>query len=123
MDLANAVVVVTGGTGGLGSRICHAFARAGSRIAVVYLERTTAAETLASELLAAGATASIAVRADVTEPAPIAALVDRVVQEWGGLDVLVNNAAFNHYVAYQDLDGMTLELWEKIQRANVTGPW
>ena len=123
MDLAGAVVVVTGGTGGLGSRICHAFARAGSRIAIVYFERTAVAESLATELVAAGAAASIAVRADVTEPVPIAAMVDRVVQEWGRLDVLVNNAAFNQFVAFKDLDGLTLELWEKIQRANLTGPW
>jgi 3-oxoacyl-[acyl-carrier protein] reductase len=123
MDLAGAVVVITGGTGGLGSRICHAFARAGSRVAVVCLERTAVAEALASELVGSGAAASIAVQADVTEPGPIAALVERVVQEWGRLDVLVNNAAFNHYVAYKDLDGLTLELWEKMQRANVTGPW
>ena len=54
MDLAGAVVVVTGGTGGLGSRICHAFAR-GSRVAVVYLERTVEAEALATELVATGA--------------------------------------------------------------------
>src|SRR5215212_6251527 len=99
MDLAGAVVVVTGGTGGLGSRICHAFARAGSRIAIVYLERTALAEALATELVAEGAAASIAVRADVTEPVAITAMVDRVVQEWGQLDVLVNNAAFNHFVA------------------------
>ncbi len=123
MDLAGAVVVVTGGTGGLGSEICRAFARAGSRVAVVYLERTAQAEALADELRGLGAAASRAVQADVTAAEPIATMVEQVVGEWGRLDVLVNNAAYNQYVAFPDLDGMTLELWEKILHANITGPF
>ena len=46
MQLADAVVVVTGGTGGLGSRICLKFADQGARVAVVYLTRQSLAETL-----------------------------------------------------------------------------
>ena len=123
MDLAGASVVVTGGTGGLGERICRAFARAGSRVAVVYLERRLEAERLAADLREAGAEASLALSADVTQPEPIAAMVQGVLEQWGRLDVLINNAAFNQYVEFQDLDGMTLELWERILHANVTGPF
>ena len=123
MQLAEAVVVVTGGTGGLGSRICRKFAPLGARVAVVYLTRAGPAEQLSKELLAGGASASLPVRADVTQADQIDALVECVLATWGRLDVLVNNAAFNQSVPFADLDGMTPELWDTILHANTTGPF
>jgi 3-oxoacyl-[acyl-carrier protein] reductase len=123
VQLSDAVVVVTGGTGGLGSQICHAFAAHGARVVVVNLTRADAAEALAAELLTAGAPASLAVQADVTQPDQIARLVDRVVQAFGRIDVWVNNAAYNQSVPYADLDGLTPELWQTILHANTSGPF
>jgi 3-oxoacyl-[acyl-carrier protein] reductase len=123
MNLSGAVVVVTGGTGGLGRRICHAFARTGARVAVVYQQRAALAQDIADELPIHGAGETVAIQADVTEAESIAALVNKVVDRWGRLDVLINNAAFNQWVAFADLDGLTLELWERIQRSNTTGPF
>ena len=123
MQLAEAVVVVTGGTGGLGSRICRKFAAAGARIGVVYLTRQGAAEQLSDELLAGGASASVPLRADVTQSDQISGLVERVLATWGRLDVLVNNAAYNQSVPFADLEGMTPELWETIMHSNTTGPF
>jgi 3-oxoacyl-[acyl-carrier protein] reductase len=123
MQLADAVVVVTGGTGGLGTRICHRFAAEGARVAVVYLTRHEPAIALVKALLAGGASASLAHQADVTRSDQIAGLVEKVLATWGRLDVLVNNAAFNQSVPFADLDGMTPELWETILHANTTGPF
>ncbi len=123
MQLNDAVVLVTGGTGGLGSRICHAFAAQGARVGVIYLNRDALAEELASSLLGAGASGSLALRADITRADQIAGLVDRVLGTWGRIDVLVNNAAFNQAVPYPDLDALTPEIWEKILHANATGPF
>src|SRR2546430_2196960 len=123
MQLSNAVVVVTGGTGGLGSRICHKFAAHGARVAIAYLSRHDAAQQLATDLLAAGAGGSLACQADVTQSDQIAALVERVLATWGRLDVLVNNAAFNQSVPFADLAGLTPELWDTILHANTTGPF
>jgi 3-oxoacyl-[acyl-carrier protein] reductase len=89
----------------------------------VYLSRVAVAEDLAQKLLAEGASATLAVQADVTQLDQISAVVDRVVTAWGRIDVLVNDAAFNQSVPYADLEGLTPELWEKILHANTTGPF
>jgi 3-oxoacyl-[acyl-carrier protein] reductase len=123
VQLADAVVVVTGGTGGLGSRICRKFAAQGARVAIVYLTRVAVAQQLAQELAAEGAPASLAIQADVTQLDQIHAFVDQVMATWGRIDVLVNDAAFNQSVPYADLDGMTPELWDKILHANTTAPF
>jgi 3-oxoacyl-[acyl-carrier protein] reductase len=123
MQLSDAVVVVTGGTGGLGQRICHAFACQRSRVAPVYLTREAEARRVATELEAAGASATLPLQADVTRIEAIDLLVERVVETWGRIDVLVNNAAFNQAVPFADLDGLTPELWDTILHANTTGPF
>jgi 3-oxoacyl-[acyl-carrier protein] reductase len=123
MQLSDAVVVVTGGTGGLGSRICHAFAAERSRVAVVYHSRPDAARDLVEELYTVGARAALAVRSDVTQPVQIDELVEHVVQTWGRLDVLVSNAAFNQGVPFGNLDALTPELWQKILDFNATAPF
>lgn len=123
VQLDDAVVIVTGGTGGLGSRICHAFARERARVAVVYLKRDAAAADLTTELRALGASDSLAVRGDVTESEQIARIVETVMARWGQIDVLVNNAAFNQGVPFSDLDALTPDIWEKILHANATAPY
>jgi 3-oxoacyl-[acyl-carrier protein] reductase len=50
-------------------------------------------------------------------------MVERVVAAFGRIDILVNNAAYNQLVPFRDLDGLTLELWERIQRINSTAPF
>ncbi len=122
MELKGAVVIVTGCTGGLGQRICRAFAEQGAQVAGVYLKSKEPAEALAAEWSALGPRC-VAIQADVNEPAEIQRMVERVLAEYGRIDVLVNNAAYNQWVPFQDLEGMTLELWEYILRANTTSPF
>jgi 3-oxoacyl-[acyl-carrier protein] reductase len=123
VELANAVVVVTGGTGGLGTRICAHFAAAGARLVPVYLTRPDAAAALAAELLTLGASDVEPMAADVTDPDQIDGLVARIQARFGRIDVLVNNAAFNQSVPFADLAGLTPELWTRIMHANTTGPF
>jgi len=123
VQLADAVVVVTGGTGGLGSRISRAFARQRARVAVVYLSRIEAAEALCRELCAEGAEAALAVQADVTAADQVNRIVEQVAAQWGRLDVLVNNAAFNQGVPFSDLDALTPDIWTRILHANATAPY
>ena len=122
MELKGTVAIVTGCTGGLGQRICLAFAKAGAQVTGVYLRSKEQAEAQARELSALGPR-SVAIQADVNDPDQVKRMVDRVMEEYGRADVLVNNAAFNQWVPFKDLDGLTLELWDHILLANLTSPF
>lgn len=122
MDLQNAVAVVTGGTGGLGRRICRALALQGARVAVCYAERRAEAEEVAEGIRQVGPSALV-VQVDVTSPQAVQHLIERVVQEWGRVDILVNDAAYNTWIPFADLQSLDLETWTKILNVNLTGPF
>ena len=122
MELQGAVAVVTGATGGLGQRIARALAAQGAHVAGIYQTAQEQAKVLVAEWSALGAR-SAAFQADVTDPASIQQMVERILAEFGRIDILVNNAAYNQLVPFKDLDGMTLELWERILRINTTAPF
>ena len=122
MDLRGAVALVTGGNGGLGQRICHALAREGAHIAVVYAQSREQAEGVARDLAARHQVNAAAFACDLTDQAAVEALVAAVQARFGGIDLLVNDAAFNKSVPFPDLDGLTQELWDKIIAVNLTGP-
>jgi len=122
MELRGTVSLVTGGNGGLGRRICHALAAQGSNVAVVCRSSREDAEGVAAELRAEGVEADVFL-ADVTNRDEIIRLYDEVLQRFGKIDILVNNAAYNQSIAFKDLDGLTPEVWEKILTANTTGPF
>jgi 3-oxoacyl-[acyl-carrier protein] reductase len=122
MELQGAVAVVTGATGGLGQRIGRALAAQGAHVAGFYQTSQAQATGLAAEWSALGAR-SAAFQADVTAPASLQQMVERILAEFGRIDILGNNAAYNQLVPFKDLDGMTLELWERILRINTTAPF
>ena len=122
MDLKNSVAIVTGGNGGLGQRICHALASEGANIAVVYAQSAKEAEGFAQELTAHGVEAA-AFACDVTQAAQVARLVDDVTKRFGRIDILINDAAYNKSIPFDDLDRMTVEEWSKIIDVNLTGPF
>jgi 3-oxoacyl-[acyl-carrier protein] reductase len=122
MNLKDTVAVVTGGNGGLGQRICHALAAAGANIAVVYARSAGDAEGVARDLRQYEVEAE-AFACDVTDPEQVQRLVDGVVQRFGRLDILINDAAYNKSIPYRDLDGLTLDDWSKIIDVNLTGPF
>ena len=121
MELDGAVAVVTGGNGGLGQRICHALAEAGSSVAVVYAQSRDDAESVAEQLRHCNVRAE-AFQCDVTDPAQVETLASRVLDAFGRIDVLVNDAAYNKWIPFTDMDGLTYEEWCKILDVNLTGP-
>lgn len=121
MDLKGKVALVTGGNGGLGQRICHALARAGCDVAVIYASSQADAEKVAKDLRITGVRAQ-AMACDVTDPSQVQALSERTLNAFGRVDILVNDAAYNKWIPFSDLDAMTFDEWQKILSVNLTGP-
>lgn len=122
MDLNGKVAIVTGGNGGLGQRICHALAREGCQIAVVYAQSAKQTEEFSDALRNEHQTNAHAFQCDVSDEASVKQLVDDVVAHFGRLDILINDAAYNKAIPYKDLDALTLDVWNKILSVNLTGP-
>src|SRR2546421_13094786 len=85
------VVLVTGGSRGIGRAAAEQFAVAGARVAITYKSRKPEADHFVEEVSRAGGNA-LAIQADFAESAAPAVAVEAVVKEWGRLDILVNNA-------------------------------
>lgn len=122
MELRGAVALVTGGNGGLGQRICHALAREGVHIAVMYARSREQAEAVAGDLASRYQVNARAFACDITDRAAVDRLVEEVTGHFGRLDILVNDAAYNKAIPFPDLDGLTEEEWDKILAVNLTGP-
>ena len=122
MDLNGAVALVTGGNGGLGQRICHALAKEGVHVAVMYAQSRDQAEGVARELASRHQINATAFACDITDDAAVAKVVDDVAKRFGRLDILVNDAAYNKSIPFPDLDDLTMEVWDKIIAVNLTGP-
>lgn len=122
MDLRGKVALVTGGGTGLGKVISLAFAREGMNVAINYSRSEKEANETVAELRAAGAKA-IAIRADVSNAADVKAMVERVVNEFGRIDVLMNNAGTTVFVPFSDLEGVSEADWDRIMAVNIKGTW
>ena len=119
--VAGKVAVVTGGAGGIGSATAHALAREGAGVAVLDIDRA-GAERVAAEIVAAGGDA-LAVRVDLSEEEGVVLAIRRVVDRFGRLDVLHNNAALTDS-GFLDRDtpvtDLDLEVWERTLAVNLT---
>lgn len=122
MNLKGSVAIVTGGTGGLGRRICRSLARHGVRVAVGYQHRGDEAEGVAQELRALGGE-GVPAQVDVLRADSIDHLVTEVVRAFGRIDILVNDAAYNKWIPFAHLGDLSLEDWNRILTTNLTGPF
>jgi 3-oxoacyl-[acyl-carrier protein] reductase len=122
MDLKGAVALVTGGNGGLGQRICHALAKEGVHIAVMYAQSRDEAEGVAHKLTSSYQINAAVFACDITDSAAVERLPGDVTKRFGRLDILVNDAAYNKSIPFTDLDNLTREVWDKIMAVNLTGP-
>ena len=118
MKLNEQVVLITGGAGGLGQAMCRTFAEHGARVVVGYRSNGQAAEKLVAELAGGGHSAKLA---PVENSAQLAHLASDIEEEYGRLDVLINNAGITCFVAHSDLDGLNDDLIDDIFRTNWRG--
>lgn len=110
MRLDNQVAIVTGAGRNIGEDIAKVFAREGARVAVVDLDKRRG-ERVAGEINASYRDCALCVVCDVSSAASVEAMVKTVMQKWGGIDILVNNAAWTDRKTILDL---TEEEWDKV---------
>jgi len=119
-DLSGKVVIVTGGSRGLGREMVRAFAAHGADV-VIASRKLPACEELAASVRAEHGVRSLAVACHVGDWEQCDALARRVDDELGRVDVLVNNAGMSPL--YDRLDGVTEELYDKVLAVNLKGPF
>jgi 3-oxoacyl-[acyl-carrier protein] reductase len=112
--------LVTGAATGIGRAAAIALARSGFAVAVNYSRsETEARETLSAIEIAGGR--GMLCKANVAEDPLVRAMVEAVCNQFGGLDVLVNNAGTTHFINHADLDAVTDDVWEEILGVNLKG--
>ena len=121
MNLQGKVAIVTGGSGGLGKCICNALAKQGVNLAILYNNHYKEAKALSDELNDQGYDSS-PYQCDVTNPKQVDQTVEKVIKDFKKVDILVNDAAYNIWIPFQDLNALTYEQWNKIININLTGP-
>jgi NAD(P)-dependent dehydrogenase (short-subunit alcohol dehydrogenase family) len=127
-DLTGCVAVVTGGAGLLGSEFCKTLAEAGAAVALVDLNASAAQGT--ADMLCQSGYKAVAIPTDITKPESVNAMVEKVLAEFGRLDILVNSAALDPKFdpdavkkgitpgAFEDYP---LDQWNAAMNVNLTG--
>jgi glucose 1-dehydrogenase len=117
MRLAGKVALITGGSRGMGRAIALGFAREGADVAINYRSQEGEALSAVRAVQELGRRA-IAVQADVTSAREVRAMADRVIQEFGRIDVLVNNAGVLKRTPFLEI---TEAEWDAILDTNLKG--
>lgn len=117
LGLAGKTVIVTGGGSNIGRGISLAFAREGVNLTIADLDEVQAQKT-ATDARKLGAKAAIAVKTDVTDMANVEATVKKVLDDFGRIDVLVNNVGFDIPMPFTD---STPDFWDKLIAVNYRG--
>ncbi|MDA0661146.1 MAG: SDR family NAD(P)-dependent oxidoreductase [Planctomycetota bacterium] len=116
-DFAQRTVLITGGSRGIGRACCLRMARAGANIAVNYHSRETDALETVRQAESFGVKA-IAVQANVADESSVASMVERIHDQLGAIEMLVNNAGIFEYVTPETT---TLDHWRRTIDVNLTG--
>jgi NAD(P)-dependent dehydrogenase (short-subunit alcohol dehydrogenase family) len=119
MRLKDQVAIVTGAGRNIGEAICKLFVEEGARVAVVDLDQERA-NRVATEINAAHPGKAIAIVCDVAAAPSVERMVQTVVREFGGVDILVNNAAWTDHKTIFDI---TEEEWDRTMNVCLRSVW
>ncbi|MFB2595396.1 glucose 1-dehydrogenase [Paracoccus sp. p4-l81] len=114
--LAGTVALITGADSGIGRAVAIAYAREGADLALSYLSETGDAEDTAELVRKAGRTCLL-LRGDLADPANCRAAVERTVQQFGRIDILVNNAA--HQALFDQIEDIPDDEWRRTFAVNL----
>ncbi|WP_232698060.1 SDR family NAD(P)-dependent oxidoreductase [Brevibacillus daliensis] len=120
MDLKNKVALVTGGGTGIGRATCLALSKRGASVAINYSRSKVDAEETVQMIKSNGGRA-IAIQADVSQDNEVRSMVHQIVQTFGTIDLLVNNAGITQHFPFDDLEAATDEVWDELFDVNVKG--
>jgi ketoreductase RED2 len=112
------VVLVTGSTSGIGKETALRFSRAGDSVVFNSVRSVREGEELASQV-----PGSLYVQADISNADDCTRLVREVLDHYGSLDVLVNNAGTTRVIPHHDLASASVDVWREIFEVNVFGTW
>lgn len=118
IGLRGKVIVITGGSRGLGAAIAQLLGKDGARVVLADVAFERAQERAAT--LAEHGIEALALALDVGDERQVQALLEQVRERFGRLDVVINNAAIDITVPVSELSG---EEWERVVRTNLTGPF
>jgi NAD(P)-dependent dehydrogenase (short-subunit alcohol dehydrogenase family) len=118
MEYRDKVVIVTGGAQGLGMAISQAFAREGARVVIADIDAEAAEEHV--ETLRANGGEALSIPTDVAQESDVKALVDAVLEQYGRIDILINNAGIGWTGT---LLTRTMEEWDRVIAVNLRGPY
>nr|MBI1230316.1 glucose 1-dehydrogenase [Cytophagales bacterium] len=108
--------VITGGDSGIGRAVAIAFAREGADVMISYLNEDEDADTTVRHIEEAGRKA-VKIKGDISEEPHCWEIIDKAVSEFGRIDILVNNAAFQ--MAHSSLEELSSEEWDYTFRTNI----
>ena len=115
--LQDKATVITGADSGIGRAVALAFAREGADVLISYLnEHDDARET--ARLVEEAGRKAVLVAGDLSDPAHCRAIIDKAVQEFGRIDVLVNNAAFQ--MSHESIEDIPDEEWDYTFKVNIS---
>jgi NAD(P)-dependent dehydrogenase (short-subunit alcohol dehydrogenase family) len=118
-DLTGRSAIVTGGSKGLGAAMAEGLASAGANLLLISRNQEEV-EAVANQIATDYDCRAIGIQADVTKPDEVEAMVEKAVSEFGGIDILINNAGVN---IRGPIDELSYEDFLKVQDVNVNGVW
>jgi len=109
--------LITGGDSGIGRAVALAYAREGADVLISYLDEEAQDAEVTLELVKAEGRKAVGVPGDIREESHCEGLVDQAIKELGGIDILVNNAAYQ--MSHQSLDEISAEEFDRTFKTNV----